>query len=119
VPGRSWAKTVACIADGRAVLAVLPACYSVDLPRLRATIGAKDVRLAAESEMARLYPGCEVGAVPPIGGLFHQHVFVDEHLAKQPVIVFNGGSHTDAVRMRFGDFAAVARATFGDFARAD
>jgi Ala-tRNA(Pro) deacylase len=36
VPGREWAKTVTCIADGQPVLAVLPAHYSVDVERLRA-----------------------------------------------------------------------------------
>jgi prolyl-tRNA editing enzyme YbaK/EbsC (Cys-tRNA(Pro) deacylase) len=36
-------------------------------------------------------------------------------LAGEPVIVFNAGTHHDAVRMRFDDFAALTRPTIGAF----
>ena len=35
VPGSQWAKTVACLADGRPILAVVPAPSRIDLNRLR------------------------------------------------------------------------------------
>ena len=35
VPGMEWAKTVVCFADGKPILAVLPAHYRLDLYALR------------------------------------------------------------------------------------
>jgi Ala-tRNA(Pro) deacylase len=118
VPGRQWAKTVACVADDRPVLAVVPATSFVDFERLREIAGAREVRLAREVEFEGLYPDCELGAMPPLGPLYGQPVFVDGSLARAGEIVFDGGSHRDAVRMTYEDFARVARPTEGNLARA-
>lgn len=101
VPGREWAKTVVCFADGEPILAVLPAHYSIDFDRLRDITGAAHVRLASEAELVTLYPGCEAGAMPPLGPLYNQRVFVDASLADDEDVVFNAGTHVDAVRMRY------------------
>ena len=105
VPGRYWAKTVVCFADDRPVLAVVPATCRVDVERLRRAMGAARLRLASEAEFEALYPDCQVGAMPPLGPLFHQPVFVDRIIAEDPEVVFHAGSHTDAIRMRYRDFA--------------
>ena len=74
-------------------------------------------RLAAsEEELEGLYPDCEPGAMPPLGPLYDQPVFVDIALAAEPQIVFNAGTHGDAVCMRYEDFAALARPVVGSFA---
>ena len=117
VPGRHWAKTVACVAGERPILAVVPAPSFVDLDRLREISGASDVRLANEREFERLYPDCEVGAMPPLGPLYDQPVFIDRSFAGGSEIVFDGGSHSDAVKMKYDDFARVVRPTVGDFGR--
>ena len=49
VPGRSWAKTVVCVADGEVVLAVVPAHYTIDLDKLRELAGASALRLATRT----------------------------------------------------------------------
>src|SRR5437763_12417237 len=54
IPGRSWAKTVVCHADGEVVLAVVPAHYTVDLEKLRELVGAAALRMAGEPELAAL-----------------------------------------------------------------
>jgi Ala-tRNA(Pro) deacylase len=115
VPGRQWAKTVVCFADDEPILAVLPAIYQVDTERLQRLAGATRVRLATEAELAPLYPDCEPGAMPPLGRLYRQRVFVDRALASDPEIVFNAGTHTDAIRMRYEDFAKLADPIVGDF----
>lgn len=115
VPGKEWAKTVVCIADGQPVLAVLPAHYTVDVERLRALAGAAVLRLANETELAPLYPDCEVGAMPPLGPLYGQRVFVDKSLVQDPEIVFNAGTHTDAIRMGFDDFVRLVNPVIGEF----
>jgi len=117
VPGRQWAKTVACIADDRPVLAVVPATSFVDFDRLRQVAGARQVRLAAEREFERLYPDCETGAMPPLGPLYGQPVYVDRRLTDAGEITFDGGSHREAVTMKYDDFARAVQPTIGDFAR--
>ena len=116
VPGRNWAKPVICFADGEPVQAVVPADQEVDLDRLATLARAHEVRLADESELSWLYPDCEVGAMPPFGPLYKQAVFVDESLTSDDEIVFNAGTHSDAVCMRYSDFAAIARPVVGRFA---
>jgi Ala-tRNA(Pro) deacylase len=117
IPGRFWAKTVVCFADDEPIMAVLPAPSSVDFERLRVLAGAATIRLAQEREMAALYKDCEAGAMPPLGPLYGQRVFVDAELTKDPEVVFNAGTHADAIRMRYSDLAALVNPVVGEFGR--
>jgi Ala-tRNA(Pro) deacylase len=117
VPGHSWAKIVVCYLDDEPILAVLPAHLIVDLEALRHLAGASAVRLARESEFSGLYPDCELGAMPPFGNLYLQRTFVDRSLVGEANMVFNGGTHTDAIRMHYEDFAELSRPVVGAFAR--
>lgn len=116
IPGRDWAKVIVCIVDGEPIEAVLPACAVVNLDRLLTLAGGRKIRLAREHELLQLYPDCEPGAMPPFGPLYGQAVFVDAALATEPDIVFNGGTHTEAIRMHWADFAATVRPIVGRFA---
>lgn len=116
VPGRVWAKPVVCFADREPILAVVAADRQVNLERLLVLTGADKIRIADEWELGYLYPDCERGAMPPFGPLFNQRVFVDEHLALQEEIIFNAGTHADAVCMRFDDFERIVRPVLGSFA---
>jgi Ala-tRNA(Pro) deacylase len=116
VPGRDWAKVVIFFVDGEPVQAVLPAPQEVNLTRLLDLARGNEIRLADEDELIRLFPDCEPGAMPPFGPLYHQPVFVDVELAAEPEIVFNAGTHTEAIRMRWPDFAASIRPIVGKFA---
>ena len=115
VPGRQWAKTVVCLIDDEPVLAVVPADRIVDLERLRQVAGARTARLATEREFAWLYPDCEVGAMPPLGPLYHQRVFVDRMLSRTPEVMFNAGTHVDAVKIPFPAFVEMVKPTIADF----
>ena len=120
-PGVRWAKTVACFADGRPILAVVPAHFLVNLTRLAEVADAATVRLAREDELEDLFPECEAGAMPPFGPLYHQRVFLDTTLALQPIIAFHAGTHRNAVRMHVDDFVDVVQpvmARFGEPNRA-
>ena len=116
VPGRDWAKVVVCFVDGEPIQAVVPATRTVNLARLLELTGGFQVRVAEETEMQRLFPGCEAGAMPPFGGLYGQRVFVDVALAAEPHIFFSAGTHTEVIRMRWSDFAATVRPIVGSFA---
>ena len=116
VPGRNWAKVVVCFVDGEPVQAVLPAPLTVNLTRLLDLARGQEIRLALEDELPRLFPECEPGAMPPFGPLYGQPVFVDLALAAEPEIIFNAGTHAEAICMRWPDFAASVRPIVGDFA---
>lgn len=116
VPGRDWAKVVACVVDGQPIEAVLPAPLMVNLDRLLELTGGSEIRLALEQELWDLFPDCELGAMPPFGPLYGQSVFVDTTLAAEPEIVFNAGTHTEAIAMRWADFARSVRPIVGRFA---
>jgi Ala-tRNA(Pro) deacylase len=116
VPGRDWAKVVVCIIDGQPVEAVVPAPSLVNLDGLLELAGGNTIRLADEEELQRLFPGCEVGAMPPFGPLYGQTVFVDAVLAMEPEIVFNAGTHRDSIAMRWTDFVKMVNPVVGRFA---
>jgi Ala-tRNA(Pro) deacylase len=116
VPPRDWAKVVVCFVDGAPIEAVVPAPMTVNLDRLRELARGEAIRVATEDELRRLFPECEVGAVPPIGPLYGYPVFVDVALAAELDIVFSAGTHTEAISMSWADFAATVRPIVGRFA---
>ncbi len=116
VPGRDWAKVVVCFVDGEAVEALIPAPSMVKLDRLLELAGGHAIRVAEEHELRALFPGCEPGAVPPFGRLYGHSVFADVSLAAEPEIAFSAGTHTDAIAMRWADFARTVRPIVGKFA---
>jgi Ala-tRNA(Pro) deacylase len=118
VPGRNWAKVVVCFVDGTPVEAVLPATLTVSLRRLLDLAGGNEIRLAEEGELSRLFPECEQGAMPPLGPLYQLQVYVDVALAAEDEIIFNAGTHTEAIAMRWADFAKTVRPIVGYFAEA-
>jgi Ala-tRNA(Pro) deacylase len=116
VPGRDWAKVVACFIDGEPVEAVVPAPAVVNLDRLLELAGGREIRVADEGELQRLFPDCEVGAMPPFGPLYGHTVFVDAVLALESEIVFNAGTHREAMAMRWNDFVKMVNPIVGRFA---
>jgi Ala-tRNA(Pro) deacylase len=116
ISGKELAKTVVLCAGGEMILAVLPAPNHVRLDKLASELG-KSVRLATEQEFSSLFPDCELGAMPPFGSLYNLAVYVDESLADDEAIVFNAGTHRDAIRIRYDDFVRLARPKVCSFAQ--
>jgi len=116
-PGREFAKTVFLQIDGRFAVCVLPATHHVSLRKLARSIQAEDVRLASEHEIAELCPDCEIGAAPPFGNLYGLPVYASPVLARDEWITFNAGTHSDAVRMRYEDFAKLAQPVVAPMSR--
>ena len=108
-PGKMVAKTVMVRANHGAKHAVVvaPATKRIDLRKVSEVLGGIDVELATETEMLKQCPGCEFGVVPIFGSQFGMETMVDESVAKQKEIMFQGDTHEEAVRMRYDDFRAL------------
>jgi Ala-tRNA(Pro) deacylase len=109
VRGKELAKTVVVTLDGRMAMAVLPAARKISFELLRAASGAGDVQLAGERAFADMFPGCEVGAMPPFGNLYDMDVYVSKLLAADEEIAFNAGSHTELIRLSYKDFERLVK----------
>jgi len=114
VKGRQLAKVVMVKAGAAVVMLVLPADRRVDFDRLK-TILRADARLAQEPEFRDLFPGCEVGAMPPFGNLYELRVVADRSLEKDEEIVFNAGMHTLTTKMAFRDYVRLVKPEMGEF----
>lgn len=117
VPEQQMAKVVIVKVKNRFVTTVLPATWWVDLHGLRKMFSTHRVRLATEREITELFPDCEVGAMPPFGTLYGLPVYVDQSLARDGKIFFEGGTHSEAISMRYWDFAALVFPTVAELHR--
>lgn len=116
VPGKQVVKSVLVKANGKYALAVLPAIHLIDTDKLKKILDCKTLKIATEDEIAKTVPDYEVGAMPPFGNLYGLEVYADELLKEDVEIVFNGGTHTDTVKIKYADFERLAKpkvAAFG------
>lgn len=103
-PGRYVAKPVVVKADGKYILCVLSAADKIDLRALKSSLGAKEVELAEEKEMGKIFGDCELGAEPPFGNLYDIVTVIDKRLEKDDHIIFQAGSHEKSVKMSMADY---------------
>ena len=109
VSGKELAKCVMVRIDGKLAMAVVPAASRVDFDLLKLAAGARVVELADEKEFKDMFPECEVGAMPPFGNLYGMETYASIGLTEQPEIAFNAGSHTELIKLSYGDFERLAR----------
>jgi len=107
--GKEMAKVVMLEVDGRLIMGVIPGSRRINLNTAKASLGAKQVRLATEDEFISRFPECEIGAMPPFGNLFELSVIVDPALEKDEYIYFNAGNHVQTVRIKYSDFAQLVK----------
>lgn len=118
VSSKKVAKVVVLFVDAQPGCFVLPAAYHVDLEKVRAILGAKDVSLAREDELVQVFPDCEPGSMPPFGNLYGIPVYVDNSLAAEDVIVFAIGTYTDTMSLKYADFERLVQPRVLPFASA-
>lgn len=115
VPSKQFAKAVILHADAHLLMAVLPASHRLNLHKLRDSLEARHLEIVPESELADFCPDSELGAFPPFGNLFGMETWVDRSLGKAEDIVFNAGTHQDAVRMKYADYLRLAMPQVANF----
>jgi len=109
IAGKELAKTVIVKLDGRMAMVVLPASHRVDFDLLKEASGAGKVELATEDEFKDIFPGCDIGAMPPFGNLYEMDVYVSDTLSEDEEIAFNAGTHTELIRMSYNDFERLVK----------
>lgn len=117
VPGKHAMKTVIVKADGKFVMCLLPATHLLDLKKFKEAIKATDVTLATEGDLAKLFPEYDIGAEPPFGQLFNLDVYADKSFDPNATVIFNAGTHTDTVRLKYSDYLRAAKPKIGDFGK--
>lgn len=110
-----FAKTVVYLGSAGFGIAVVPADQFVDLVKVSRVLGLAYIGLASETELAKLFPDCELGAMPPFGDACDLPVIMDAGIAGD-FIAFTIGTHRDAVRMSFADFQRLAKPTVASIA---
>lgn len=108
VKGRHHAKVVMLKSGGQHLMAVLPAEHLIDLEKLATFVG-KDVSFESEQEFKSLFPDCAVGAMPPFGNLYGVPTNVDKSLAGEDYIVFEAGTHTEAIKLSYHDYEKIVK----------
>ena len=102
--GKYVAKPVIVKADNRYLMCVLPAPNKIDLGKLKTQLASEAVELADEEEVGNLFPDCELGAEPPFGNLYDVATLIDKRLEADDHILFQAGSHEQAIRMSMADY---------------
>lgn len=115
VPGRHVAKVVVLRdAAGNDLMAVVPASHHIDCRTVQRATGRASVRLENEDELARMFPDCELGAMPPVGHLYGLPMQVDSCLTEnQDEIWFQAGNHHQLIRMSLPQFERIAQPYLG------
>jgi len=116
ISGKQFAKAVLYKADDSYILAVLPACMHVDEVKLADVTGAKHLVKAPEEELEKVFPDCQVGAMPPFGRPYGVKTVLDDALTHYDEIAFQAGTHTDAIKMRYEDYVEIESPPIASFA---
>jgi Ala-tRNA(Pro) deacylase len=115
VKGRHHAKVVMVKSGDQHLMMVLPADHQIDLEKVEKAIG-KAVSLDNEQEFKTLFSDCAIGAMPPFGNLYGLPTYVEQSLAEQDYIVFEAGTHTDAIKMSYRDYEKIVKPKVNDLA---
>ena len=115
VKGRHHAKVVMVRSGSQHLMIVLPAEHLIDHEKLAKIVG-QDVSFESEQEFESLFPDCAVGAMPPFGNLYGVPTYVDKSLAEEDYIVFEAGTHTEAIRLSYRDYEKIVKPQVKDLA---
>ena len=115
VKGKDRAKVVMVKAGAEIVMAVLPTDRRIDLQKIGEITGRPTTK-AAEAEFKPLFPDCAIGTMPPFGHLYGVATYLDRSVAEADKLVFEAGTHSDAIKMKYADYERLAKPTIVDFA---
>jgi len=119
ISGHRLAKAVVVKADDKLAVVVVPASQQLDLSAVRSSLGATHCRLATEQEIAEKFSDCEVGAIPPLRHWEGVPLLADARIMQMHgPLVFQAGTHEDAIEMSCDDWQRITQPASGRFATA-
>ncbi|MFH0990805.1 MAG: YbaK/EbsC family protein [bacterium] len=118
VADKDLAKAIVIQVDEKYWMAVLRADQRINEHLIKQIFAAKHIQLAHEDDLTKLFPDCQLGAMPPFGNLYGLPIMVDEALASDEEIVFNACTHTKSIRITFKDFRRLVKPVTAQFAEA-
>ncbi len=117
IPGHQVAKSVLLRGPDGLMLAILPASLKVDTELLTIELGGK-VTVADDRDINAVFRDCEWGVVPPFGTLYGLPTILDDSLPSDALIVFEGQTHLESLRIRCADFERLEKPRRLSFAQA-
>lgn len=115
--GIEFAKPIMINVDGEMVMAVLPANYTLDLKKIKESMGAKNVYLATEAEFSPIFSDSVIGAMPAMGNLYGLNVIMDKDMMDDTNIAFNACNHQEIIKMKFSDYKKMVHPRFTNIHR--
>lgn len=100
------AKAVIVKNSQRYMVCVLPASHKLVMDWLDYDYDSH-YQLASEPEITRLFPDCEVGAIPVLGQAYGMKVVWDNALRHVDSVYFEGGDHRHLIQVSHDDFLAL------------
>ena len=101
------AKTVIIKNDKGFAMIVLPGDKKINFNYLKNIFLSNKLELATEKEIKKLFPDCEMGTMPPFCNLYKLPVYVAHSLSSDFEIIFNAGTHSDAIKIKYDDYTRV------------
>jgi len=101
--------------DGDFIIANLAADKKIDMKKLEAILGCK-ASFASKEEVLKV-TNCEAGSVPPFGGIFGLHSFLDSSVLENDFVNFNIGMLTKSVKISRQDLVKIMNPTIANFSK--
>jgi Ala-tRNA(Pro) deacylase len=98
------AQTRVFMADRRFVIALVPGENRIDEQELCEVLEAREITAASDWDLERLFPGCEIGAAPPLGNLYGLPVVADRGFETTGRIVFSVCSRTISLMLDWREY---------------
>ncbi len=115
IPESQLVKSILLEDERGYVVALLPTSCVIEFEELREQLH-RDLEMATPNELAQIFAGCEVGAVPGVGDAFGIPTVFDESLLEVPDLYLESGDHEELVHMSVKEFGRLfAHAAHGRF----
>lgn len=85
------------------IMAVLPAHHLLDFNVLGGIVG-HDVQPAAHEQLAKAFPDCEPGSIPPLAEPYGLQAVIDEQIGQFDTVYFEPGSREYLAKIAVADF---------------
>lgn len=114
-PPSQLAKVLVFDINKKRSFVILPSNELVHLGTLKESLQTQDVKMLGEEDLENSFKECEIGATPPLGGLYNMPVYLSNHFQKDQEMYFNGGTHTDLILMPYQEFLIVEHPQITNF----